>query len=171
MLLNCGAGEDSESPLDSKEIKPVNHTGNQPWIFIGRIDTETEVPVLWPPDVKSWLIERDPDAGQDWGQESKGTTENGWLDGITDSVDMSLSKCQETVKDREAWRAAAQGVKKSCTWLSKKWKKRSYILHPTQRLLNRTHSAIGMIQLKAEHFSSLLDTQVDVLFRCLKSLR
>ena len=64
-------------PLDSKEIKPVNHKGNQPWIFIGRTDTEAEVPILWPPDVKSHLIGKDPDAGKDWRQE-KGTTE---LDG------------------------------------------------------------------------------------------
>ena len=63
-----------ESPLDSKEIKPVNPKGNQSWIFIGR--TDAEVPILWPPDVKSWLIGKDPDAGKDWGQEEKGTTEN-----------------------------------------------------------------------------------------------
>ena len=58
-----------ESPLDSKEIKPVNPKGNKPWIFIGRIDAEAEVPVLWPPDVKSWLIEKDPNAGRDWRQQ------------------------------------------------------------------------------------------------------
>ena len=74
MHLNCGAGEDSwESPLDSK-IKPVNTKRNQPWIFIGRTDTET--PILRPPDVKSWLIWKDPNAGEDWGQEEKGTAED-----------------------------------------------------------------------------------------------
>ena len=62
-----------ESPLDSKEIKPVNPKRNQPWIFIGR--TDAEAPVLWPPDVKSWFIGKDPDAGKDWGQEEKGATE------------------------------------------------------------------------------------------------
>ena len=70
-----------ESPLDSKEIKPVNPKGNQPWIFIGRTDAKTEAPVLWPPDVKSWLIGKDPDAGKDWRQEEKGMTEDemvGW---------------------------------------------------------------------------------------------
>ena len=70
-----------ESPLDSKEIKPVNPKGNQPWIFIGRTDAEAETPILCPPDVKSWLIGKDPDAGKDWGQEEKGTTEGevvGW---------------------------------------------------------------------------------------------
>ena len=61
-----------ESPLDSKEIKPVNPKGNQPWIFIGRTDAEAEFPILWPPDAKSELIRKDPDAGKDWGQEEKG---------------------------------------------------------------------------------------------------
>ena len=87
MLLNCGAGKTLESPLDSKEIKPVNPKGNQPWTFIGRTDAEVETPVLWPPDAKSLLIGKDPDAGKDWGQEEKGTKEDemvGWhhqLDG------------------------------------------------------------------------------------------
>ena len=70
-----------ESPLDCKEVKPVNPKENQSWIFIGRTDAEVEAPVLWPPDVKSWLIRKDPDAGKDWRQEEKGMTENemvGW---------------------------------------------------------------------------------------------
>ena len=73
--------------LDCKEIKPVNPKGNQPWIFIGRTNTEVEAPVLWPPDAKSWLIEKDPDAGKDWGQEENGATEDEmvgcyhWLNG------------------------------------------------------------------------------------------
>ena len=80
-----------ESPLDSREVKPVNPNGNQPWIFIGR--TDAEAPILWPPYAKSWLIGKDPDAGKDWGQEEKGASEDEmvWLDGITDSVDMNLS--------------------------------------------------------------------------------
>ena len=65
-----------ESPLDFKEIKPVNPKGNQPWIFIGRTDAEAETPVFWLPDVKSWLIGKDLDAAKDWGQEEKGTTED-----------------------------------------------------------------------------------------------
>ena len=60
-----------ESPLDCKEIKPVNPKGNQLWIFIGRIDAEAEVPILWPPDAKRWLIRKDPDAEKDWGKEEK----------------------------------------------------------------------------------------------------
>ena len=77
-LSNCGAGKDSKSPLDCKEIKPVNPKGNQEisWLFIGKTDAEAEVPILWPPDSKSWLIGKDPDAGKDWRQEEKGTTEH-----------------------------------------------------------------------------------------------
>ena len=76
-----------ESPLSCKEIQPVHPKGNQSWVFIGRTDVEAETPVLWPPHVKSWLIWKDPDAGKDWGQEEKGTTEDEmagwhhWLDG------------------------------------------------------------------------------------------
>ena len=81
MLLNCVVGEDSwESPLDCKEIKPVNGKGNQSWMFIGKTDAEAEIPMLWPSDVKNWLIGR-PWSGQDWKQEETGTTEDemvGW---------------------------------------------------------------------------------------------
>ena len=76
-----------ESPLDCREIQPVHPKGDQSWVFIGRSDVEAGTPILWPPDVKSWLIWKDPDAGKDWGQEEKGTTEDemaGWhhqLDG------------------------------------------------------------------------------------------
>ena len=80
MLLNCSVGEKTpESPLDCKEIQPVHPKGDQSWVFIGRTDVEAETPILWPPDVKSWIIWKDPDAGKDWGQEKKGTTEDGMV--------------------------------------------------------------------------------------------
>ena len=110
-----------KSPLDSKEIKSVNPKGNIHWIFIGifigRTDAEAEAPMLWPSDVKSQLIRKDPDAGKDWRQEEKGMTEDEMV-GWHHSVDMSLSKLWEIVKDREAWHAVVHGVTKSQTRLS-----------------------------------------------------
>ena len=91
-----------ESPLDGKELQPVNPKGNQSWIFIGRTDAEAEAPILWPSDAKNRLIGKHRDAGKDWKQEEKTGQRMRWLDGITDSLDMSFSQLQEMVKDREA---------------------------------------------------------------------
>ena len=98
-----------ESPLGCKEIQPVHPKGDQSQVFIGGTDAEAETPILWPPHAKSWLIGKDSDAGRDWGQEEKGTTEDemaGWHHRLND---MSLSKIQELVMDSEAGRAAIHG--------------------------------------------------------------
>ena len=120
MFLNCGVGEDSWEPLGPQgdpTSPSYSPSVNQSWLFIGRTDAEAETPILWPPDGKNWIIWKDPDAGKDWGQEEKGTTEDEmvrghqWLDG-------HKFERWELVIDREAWRVAVHGVTKSQTWQS-----------------------------------------------------
>ena len=91
-----------ESLLDCKEIQPVHPKGDQSWVFTGRTDVEAATPIPWPPDAKNWLTGKDPDAGKDWRQEDKGTTEDE-VDGWHHRLNGHLSKFQEMVMDREAW--------------------------------------------------------------------
>ena len=105
-----------KSPLDCKEIKPISPKGNHPWKYTGRAGAKAEAPILWPPDVKSQIIRKDPDARKDWRQKEKGWQRMRWLDGIPDSMHMSLSKLVEMVTGRGAWCAAVLGAVKCRTW-------------------------------------------------------
>ena len=115
----CMQEKTLENPLDCKEIKPVNPKGNQPWIFFGRIDAEGAI--LWPYDMRNWLIEKDPDAGKDWRQEEKGTTEDemvGWhhrLDGHEFEQALGVGDAQRSLACCSPW-----GHKESDTaeWLN-----------------------------------------------------
>ena len=126
MLLKCGE-KTLESPLDCKEIQPVHSEGDQPWDFFGRNDAKSETPVLWPPHAKSWFIGKDSDAGRDWGQEEKGTTEDEmagwhhWLDGCQSEWTPRVGDGQGGLARCDSWGRKELDTTERLNWTELNW--------------------------------------------------
>ena len=127
MLLNYGIGKTLESALNCKEIQPVHPKGDQSWVFIGRTDAKAETLILWPPDAKSWLIGKDPDAEKDWGQEEKGTTEDEmagwhhWLDGHEFEWTPGVGNGQGGLACSDSWGCKESDTTERLSWTELNW--------------------------------------------------
>ena len=127
VLLTMVLDKTLESPLDCKEIQPVHPKGDQSWVFIGRKDAEAETPILWPPHVKSWLIGKDSDAGRDWGQKEKGTTEDEmagwhhWLDGRESEWTLGVGDGQGGLVCCDSWGRRESDMTEWLIWSDLIW--------------------------------------------------
>ena len=146
-----------ESPLECKEIQPVHSKGDQSWVFIGRIDVEAETPILWPPDAKRWLTWKDPDAGKDWGQEEKGTTEDemaGWhhrLNGYGFGWTPGVGDGQGGLGCYSSWGCKESDTTERLNWTELKWHNRPIRLTVVEYSIQKQQNT-HTLQVHTEHF-------------------